>query len=268
MKNHHLNNRRFGNAKAWQPTRKPDSAYGRNQPTRHTSFTDRAKEHFAQIADLEPTFKDVALTEPRHPSCELDRGRLFGDGIEEARLIIEMLPAHHVEHFEMRHRSNESVVVAEVWRVSEEALDSIAAWKFSAGNDWGGPVEIERIEPLSRTDNDVCTDLFAALLANMTPEFATDKFASVVPVNGALGFPRRWTIKASFENAEELISCLPRDHIQQINLRLSETKVVLANVTQISKQGILALKAWENVDYSTDFEIVAGELHFLLQDEE
>ena len=267
MKRHHPNNHRFGNANWWGPARKPNNDFWPNKPTGPKSFTDRAKAHFAQLADRESTFKDLAVVQQRHPSCEVEMGRLFGDGLEEAKLIIDLLPRHHVEHYEMRHRDDQSVVVAEVWRVSEEALDSIAAWKFSAGDDWGGPVEIERIESASETGSDACTELFDALLADLTPEIATDKFAVLVPVNSAIHFPRRRTINASFEDAVEMIRCLPSNHVQRMILRLSETKEVVASVTQISRQAITALKAWENAGRSTDIDIVGEEFENLLRDE-
>lgn len=268
MKNHHPNNRCFGHANGWETTGKPHNEYGRNQPTWQKSFTERAKAHFAQLADREPTFKDLAIVQQRHPSCEVEMGRLFGDGLEEAKLIVDLLPPHHVEHYEMRHRDDDSALLADIWRVSEEGLDAIAAWKFSAGDDWGGPVEIQRVESACESGSGPCTELFGALLADLTPEIAIDKFAMIVPQNNAIHFPRRRTINASFEDAVEMIQCLPSNHIQRLKLRLSKTKEIVANVTQISKQAAAVLKAWENSGRSTDIDIVGEEFENLLRDEE
>lgn len=268
MKNHQPNRSRFGNANWWGPARKPNYQYGQNQPTGPKSFTERAKAHFAQLADREATFEDLAIVQQRHPSCEVEMGRLFGDGLEEAKLIVDLLPSHHVEHYEMRHRDDDSVVVAEVWRVSEEALELIAAWKITGGDDWGGPVEIQRVESASETGSDVCTELFGALLGDLTPEIPTDKFAMIVPVNSALKFPRRRTIKASFEDAVEMIRCLPSNHVQRLNLRLSDTNQIVANVTQISKQAAAVLKAWENTGRSMDIDFLGEEFENLLRDDE
>ncbi|MFZ4776968.1 MAG: hypothetical protein ACOYM3_16485 [Terrimicrobiaceae bacterium] len=268
MKNHHSNNRRFGHANWWGTTGKPNNEYGRNKQTGPKSFTDRAKAHFAQLADRKPTFEDLAIVQQRHPSCQVEMGRLFGDGLEEAKLIIDLLPPQHVEHYEMRHRDDDSALLAEIWRVSEEGLDAITAWKISAGDDWGGLVEIQRVESACESGSSPCTELFGALLADLTPEIATDKFAMIVPLNNTLHFPRRRTINASFEDAVEMIRCLPSNHIQRLNLRLSETKEIVANVTQISKQAVAVLKAWENSGRSTDIDIVGEEFENLLRDEE
>ena len=210
------------------------------------SFLDESKANLKIVLDGAPVVFEQgrsAIVQQRNPEWPGPTAWTIGCSLNEAKLLVELLPDKHIRKTVMRYQG-ETTVLADVTDITAAAWDALFAWQVSSGEC--GPVKlVPAAEHPANSEPFIGKELFFAALVEQPAVFSNEPVL-VEQASGAFKFPTQWSIGSSQKQVQLIAAALPKAHVRKLHLQTIGKDVILADVTQFSVLAFAVVATWLN----------------------